>query len=75
MKVTFEFDTDNENFCQDELERFYRAFDMAQCIYEISNKLRGWYKYDSRSEIPIEEVHEEIWNIINEHVNLDKIWS
>ena len=40
---------------------------------EITNKLRGWYKYDDRGSISIDEVHKEIWNIIEDHVNLEEL--
>ena len=51
MKVTFEFDTDSENFDRDEYNRVLLANDMAVCIEEIRNQLRSWYKYDSRGDI------------------------
>ena len=73
MKIKFELDTNDENFDQFELNRLNHATDMALCLYEITNKLRAWYKYDARGSIPIEEIHDELWNIINEHINLEKI--
>ena len=73
MKVTFEFDTESETFDNYELKRHYKANDMAMCLYEITNKLRGWYKYDERGSIPIDEVHKEIWEIIEDHVNLEEL--
>lgn len=73
MKITFEFNTDNENFDYHELEIHKQAADMASCLFEIQNKLRGWYKYDERGEIPTEEVFEKINEIIVDHVNMEKM--
>lgn len=73
MKVTFEFDTDAETFDRTQLECYYQAENMASCINEITNKLRSWEKYDERNEIPKDEIHTEIWEIINENINLEKL--
>ena len=35
MKITFEFDTCDENFDMEELARFNKALDMAKALYEI----------------------------------------
>lgn len=73
MKVTFEFDTDSENFDRCQLECHYQSEDMARCISEITKKLRGWVKYDERNKLPKNEVFDDIWEIINEYVNLEKL--
>ena len=73
MKVTFEFDTDSENFSRCEYNRVLLANDMAMCIDEIASQLRSWYKYDNREEIPIEEVYDKLFNIITECVSLEKL--
>ena len=46
---------------------------MVTALYEISNKLREWEKYDDREAIPASEIRETIMRIINEHVNLEKL--
>lgn len=46
---------------------------LAYCISEISDKLKEWYKYDSRGSIPIDEIKEVLDKIIREHVNLEKL--
>ena len=43
---------------------------MRSCIYDITNKLREWYKYDTRDSIPISEVYDELWDIISDN-NVD----
>ena len=43
---------------------------MRSCIYDITNKLRNWYKYDTRGSIPISEVYDELWDIISDN-NVD----
>ena len=75
MKVTFEFDTLSENFDHSELERLKQADNLTSVLYDITSQIRQWYKYDSRGAIPVEEISEKIWNIINEkQINLDELW-
>lgn len=73
MKITFEFDTDKEGCDLPELYRVEQADDMAYCISLIQDKVRSWYKYDERNSIPIEEIQDEIYSIINDHVNMEKL--
>lgn len=73
MKITLEFDTDSENFDYHELERIKQAGDMAICISEILNKLRGWEKYDSRENIPVDEITDTLREAIVENVNIEKM--
>lgn len=73
LKITYEFDTDKESCDFTELHCIQHAEDLARCIYEIQNKIRHWYKYDERTSIPVEEIQEELYEIINEHVNMEKL--
>lgn len=73
MIVKFEFDTGSDDFNDAELQEHYQAADMAKCLYEIKNKLRSWDKYREEPNIPVEEVTEEIYNIIEAHVNMQKM--
>ena len=73
MKVTFEIDTDKEGFDWTELNRIQQADDMAYSISLITDKVRSWYKYDERNEIPVEEIQDAIYDILNEHLNLEKL--
>ena len=73
MKITYEFDTDKEGFDWTELNRIQQADDMAYSISLITDKIRSWYKYDERNSIPVEEIQEELYEIINEHVNMEKL--
>lgn len=73
MKVTFQFDTESENFDNYELERHYQADNMAYCLNEITNQIRSWYKYDERENIPVDEIHTKIWDIIQQEVNMEKL--
>jgi len=75
MKVIFEFDTCSEDFDRSELERVKNADKMAYTLSKITDQLRSWYKYDERGSIPIDEVHEKIWNIIEEEINLEELWG
>lgn len=73
MKVTFEFDTDNENFSQCQLEAHYQAESMSYCLSEILKQLREWYSYDSRGSIPTTELNDTLQTIIHENVNMEKL--
>ena len=73
MKVTFEFDTENENFNEEELQTHYQAENMAKCIFEIQNKLKSWEKYNNSEIISIEKVYDEIFDIIQANVNMGKM--
>lgn len=73
MKITYEFDTDKEGFDWTELHRIEQADDMAYSISLIKDKVRSWYKYDDRSSIPVEEIQDTIYDILNEHLNLEKL--
>ena len=74
MKVTFEFRTDDENFNQDELNRFYDADNMAMCLEALREKVRSWIKWDQREEIPKEEIEKVFWEIIQDHnISFEKL--
>ena len=74
MKVTFEFHTDDENFNQDELNRFYDADNMAMCLEALREKVRSWIKWDQREEIPKEEIEKVFWEIIQDHnISFEKL--
>lgn len=73
MKITFEFDTDSENFDYTQLERHICADKMAMCLGEIADKVRYWYNKDDRKEISTDEIGDVIFKIINEHINLEEI--
>lgn len=73
MKVKFEFDTLSKNFDPHEYEIFKCAEDIAHALYEILNKLRDWEKCDVRKAIPSNEIRESIAEIINEHINFEKL--
>ena len=76
MKVTFEFDTLSENFDHSELERIKQVDNLTSALYEITSLIREWYKYDSRNAIPVEEISEKVWDIINEkRISLEELWS
>lgn len=75
MKVIFEFDTCSENFDNSELERVKNADKMAHTLFEITNQLRSWYKYDDRESIPTDEIYDKIWDIINSEINIDNLYS
>ena len=67
MKVTFEFRTDDENFDQNELNRYYDANNMAICLEALREKVRSWIKWDDREEIPKDEIEKVFWEIIQDN--------
>lgn len=75
MKITYEFNTNDENFYPDELKRIQKADDLCSCIWDIEEQLRNWYKYDNRGSIPIDEIHKTIFDIIEDNgIRIDELW-
>lgn len=75
MKITYEFDTNDENFYPDELKRIQKADDLCSCIWDIEEQLRKWYKHDERGAIPIDEIYETIFDIIEDNgIRIDELW-
>ena len=73
MKITIEFDTESENFEYAELEMYKQARDMLMCLDAIREQLRTWENGDDRAVIPIDEVSDKIFEIMQDHVNLEKM--
>lgn len=73
MKVTFEFDTSSENFDKYELERHYQCNDLAYCIFRITDQVTKWIKWDERESIPIDEIREKIWDIIEQSICVERL--
>ena len=70
MKITIEFDTTNDNFDHNEMQMYLQAPKMASCLFEIQNKIKGWYKHDERNSIPTEEISDSINEIIFDNVDM-----
>ena len=74
MKITFEFDTEDENFDRVELYAVENAMSMAAALAEINEKTRSWSKYGSfpkmKEQNPIDYVpgSEEYCQEINEFI-------
>lgn len=78
MKITYEFDTDKDNFYESgDSQTLYRmqiADDMALCLENLREKVRGWIKYDNREQIPKDEIEDTFWEIIKDHgINFEKL--
>lgn len=71
MKVTFEFDTNREDFYESfdhcKLYNVQQAQEMACCLNELATKIRSVEKWDSREAIPIEEISNFFWESMKEH--------
>lgn len=70
MKITYEFDTNSENWQDDNYtrERYEASFDMLMALSDIKDQLREWNKYDPRESIPISEVFNTLSDIIDNKV-------
>lgn len=76
MKITYEFDTDKDNYDMQELTRVQKAFDMAYTLSDLSEKIRSWYKYDERGSIPTEEIQDTFYSILQDHnVDLEEVFG
>lgn len=76
MKISFEFDTDSEDFDNCELERYKQVDKMARCLYHIDDKLRGYYKYDTRGSVEIDEFTRTLWDIMKDDgIDLEELWG
>lgn len=78
MKITYEFDTESEDWKDgtDSMRRdqFEASFGMLKALSDIQDKLREWYKYDTREHIPIEEIRDVLVGIIDENVpNIERL--
>jgi hypothetical protein len=62
MKIIYEFDPYED---RDELELFQKAASNAYKLNEIEDYIRR-FKHDERETIPIEELKEHIYNILND---------
>lgn len=47
MKITFEFDTDSENFDNTELEACKQANKLVRTLNDITECIRSWEKWES----------------------------
>lgn len=74
MRVTFEFDTDSENFDINELNRHYDADKMAYCLEELREKVKSLVKYSDKEIITIDELDDGFWEIIHDNdINFERL--
>lgn len=78
MKIIYEFDTDSEGWRDGgesmTRDQYESAFNMLMALDKILDKIREWYKYDTREAIPTEEIRETLTNIIDDQVpNIEKL--
>ena len=63
MKVTYEFDTNSENYSLTEHEMFKQALNMCVALGKIQDLMRSWYKYDN---YPICNEYSDFWEYLTE---------
>lgn len=74
MEIIYKFDTTSENYDKFERCRIDKSLDMALALYDLDNKVRGWRKYDNRESIPVGEISQAFWDILEDHMlNLDDL--
>ena len=76
MLITFSFDTESEHYSKDEYERMLKADDMCNCLWDLSQRIRGWYNHpESYEKLTEDSLSEFFWNTLDEHgINLDRLW-
>ena len=76
MKITFEFDTDSESFQRDEYERILKADDMCAVLWDLEQKIRGWYNHPERHEpLTDENLSKFFYGLLDDKgINLDRLW-
>jgi len=68
-KITVNFDLPEE---QSEYDTFNNARNYYCALWDLSQQLRQWYKYDDRDSISIEELQNKFYEILDDNkVTLD----
>ena len=76
MKITYEFDTNSEDYKDDCYiqERFSKSFEMALALTKLDDIIHSWYKNDEREAIPVEEIRNTFNDILDyEGIVLDRL--
>lgn len=78
MKVTFEFDTNNENYFDyndhNKLYIMQNADNLAQCLEKLRETIRSLLKYDNRELIPKDEIDDKFWEITKDYdINFERM--
>lgn len=73
MKVTYELDMDKDKLSL--LKSYENAQAIMMAIDDIKQQVREWYKYDMRGEIPKNEVISSIRAIIEDAIDIDKLYK
>lgn len=72
-KVTFEFDDIEEN---GEILLTTNRKNLASMLYDIGQYRRELYKYESRENIPTQEIIDKLDNLLDTWYNLeDQVWN
>jgi hypothetical protein len=72
MKAILEFNLPED---QTEYEVIIQASKVQSFLWDFSQQLRAWYKYDNDfkdSDDALEKIHDEFYRLLNEHsVNIE----
>ena len=73
MKITYEFDTADENYQPDELLRVQKATDMAGALWKLSGIIKEYWENDGK--IDPDELHNVFCDILQEYcLDLDELY-
>ena len=73
MKVTYELDMDKDKLSL--LKSYENAQAIIMAIDDIKQQVREWCKYDMWGEIPKNEVISSIRAIIEDAIDIDKLYK
>lgn len=73
MEVVYRFTFEEGSDDLIDLKLMQNATAMYCALSEIEEQTRQWYKYGNRDSIPVEEIRDTIRDIIQDHVDLDKL--
>lgn len=76
MKIKFEFDTDSENWQDDQykLNRFNQSLDMALTLHDLNEQVFSWWDNDERDNIPSDEIRRKFIEILEKRkICLDEL--
>lgn len=72
-KVTFEFDEIEDS---QDIKQITNRYKLCGILNDVSNYRRELYKYETRGEIPVNEIIDKLDDILNEWYHLsDDLWG
>lgn len=74
MKQIYEFDFQEGSDDSYQIYLIEKRLNMSLALWDLSQKFREWCKYGDREAIPVEEIKDTFYDILEENdINLDKL--